>query len=190
MKISKSEIKYLGFLIFTFAIINILTNLLGLWIPKLLKANDLAHLDSIFKEFIRPIGIQTLLFVIVTSVSFLFLKNKKLALYAFTAFQTIVFHIIFFANVKFSHGMHFITSIKGSGIKYLTYSGQFLTDLLYLRFPMNGTFDDVVFLPFNIGTFYIHWILLNIVYYFAITWLSIKLVNLITLKRKESNQLE
>jgi hypothetical protein len=189
MKILKSEIKYLFFLILTFAIINMLTNLLGLWIAKLLKANDLAHLDSILKEFVRPIGIQTLLFAIATSASFLFLKNKNLALYAFAAFQTIVFHIIFFANIKFSHGMHFITSMKGVGIKYLSYNGQYFTDLLCLRFPMKGTFDENVFLPFNIGAFYIHWILLNIVYYLAIAWLSIKLVNLITIKGKESNQL-
>jgi len=186
MKISKSETKYLGLLILSFAIIDILANSLGLWIARLLKANDLAHLDSLFREFIKPISIQILLFAIVSSLAFLLLKKKKLALYAFAALQTIVFHIIFFVNMKFSHGMHFVTSIKAIGIKYLSYSGQYLTDLLYLRFPMKGTFDENVFLPFNTGTFYIHWILLNIVYFFAITWLSIIFVNVISKRRIES----
>lgn len=183
MKISKSETTYLGLLILTFAIINILANSLGLWIAKLLKATDLAHLDSFFREFIKPLGIQILLFAIVSSLAFMFLKKKKLALYAFAALQAIVFHIIFFLNIKLSHGPHFITAIKGVGIKYLSYSGQYLTDLLYLRFPMNGTFDDSVFMPFNTGTFYIHWILLNIIYYFAITWLAIKIASAFTKKR-------
>jgi hypothetical protein len=57
---------------------------------------------------------------------------------------------------------------------YLSYSGQYLIDILYLYFPVNGNFDNGVFMPSNIGTFYIHWILLNILYYFAITWISIK----------------
>jgi hypothetical protein len=177
MKISKSEIKYLGLLILAFAIINILANLLGLWIPKLLKAQDLAHLDSVFKEFVRPISIQILLFGILTLIAFIFMKNKKLALYAFATFQFLIFHVLFFLNIKIYHGIHFITSIKGFGIKYLSYCGQYLTDLLYLRFPINGNFDDAVFMPYNAGTFYLHWILLNIIYYFVITWLSIKLVD-------------
>jgi hypothetical protein len=45
---------------------------------------------------------------------------------------------------------------------------------LYLYFPINGNFDNGVFQPDNLGTFYIHWILLNIVYYFGLTWISLK----------------
>jgi len=185
MKITKSEIKYPGLLILVFSILNILTNFLGLWIAKLLKANDLAHLDSFFKEFVRPIGIQMLLFALVTSAVFLFFRRRKFVFYAFAVIQTVVFHIIFFLNVSTAHSIHFITSINGVGIKYLSFFGQYLIDLLYLRFPLKGTFDETVFLPFNIGTFYIHWILLNLIYYFVITWLAIILTNTFTKKRTD-----
>ena len=70
--------------------------------------------------------------------------------------------------------MHFETTFNNIGLKYLSNTGQYLIDILYLYFPINGNFENGLFQPDNLGTFYIHWILLNIVYYLGLTWISIQ----------------
>jgi len=174
MKISKQETKYLGQLILTWTLINLAFNILGLFITKLLNELEFAHIENIVNEFIKPLAIQSFIFSICLSGAYLVLKNKKIALYTFGGFQFLIFHIIFVLNLKIHHGIHFESTFNNVGMVYLSYCGQYLVDILYIYFPVNGNFENGAFMPSNIGTFYIHWILLNIIYYFTITWISIK----------------
>ncbi len=174
MKISKQETKYLGQIILTWTLINLAFNIFGLFITKLLNELEFAHIENIANEFIKPLAIQSFLFIICLSGAYLVLKYKKIALYAFGGFQFLIFHIIFVLNLKIHHGIHFESTFNNAGMVYLSYCGQYLVDILYIYFPVNGNFENGAFMPSNIGTFYIHWILLDIIYYFAITWISIK----------------
>jgi hypothetical protein len=179
MKLLKSEIKYLSQIVFVWTFINLILNLAGIFITKLLNKTEYAYLEDVTNEFIKPLAIQFLLFGICLLVGFVLLKNKKIAHYTFAAFQFLVFHVIFLLNLNFKNGGHFETTFSNYGLKYLSYTGQYLVDILYLYFPINGNFENNLFMPSNTGTFYIHWILLNLVYYVAITWLSIKVTKLI-----------
>ena len=174
MKVTKPEIKYLGQLIFTWTFLYLSLNMIGLFITKLLNGAEFSYIDSVRNEFVIPLIIQTLLFGICLTAGYLLLKRKKYTAYIFVAFQFIVFHIIFFLNLKIHHGMHFETTFNNIGLKYLSNTGQYLIDILYLYFPINGNFENGLFQPDNLGTFYIHWILLNIVYYLGLTWISIQ----------------
>lgn len=179
MKISKAEAKYSGQIILIWTFINLIFNAFGLLITKLLDKAGYSPMESIINEFIKPLSIQTLLFGLCLTLGFIFLKNKKIAFYTFAIFQVVVFHLIFFLNLKIHPAIHFESTFSNVGMVYLSYSGQYLIDILYLYFPINGNFENGAFMPGNIGTFYLHWILLNLVYYFVITWISIKIVNLI-----------
>jgi len=174
MKILRSEIKYLARLILTWTFLNLSLNMIGLLITKMLNEAEFSYINSISNEFVKPLIIQSLLFSICMSVAFAFMKNKKYVPYIFVVFQFVVFHIIFLLNLKIHHGLHFESTFSNLGLNYLSYSGQYLIDILYLYFPINGNFDNGLFRPDNLGTFYIHWILLNLVYYIALTWISIK----------------
>ena len=173
LNITKTEISYLVKTILTFTFINYAANLFGLWITKALNEAVYEFPENILNEFALPILIQSLMFGICFGVTYYFLKKKSLAQFAFAAFQFVVFHIIFFLNLKINHGLHFVSSFGNIGLKYLTYCGQYLVDVLYLYFPVNGNFLGGVFAPDKLGTFYIHWILLNILYYAAIGWLAV-----------------
>lgn len=174
MKISTLEIKSSVQTILSWTFLNLSFNMIGLFITKLLNESEFTYFESITNEFVKPLIIQSLLFGICLTVAIAFLKNKKYVPYIFVAFQFIIFHIIFFLNLKIHHGLHFESTFSNIGLSYLSYSGQYLIDILYLYFPINGNFDNGLFQPENLGTFYIHWILLNIVYYFALTWMSLK----------------
>jgi len=184
-KVSKSEILKMVQLVVTWIIIDIAANLIGLWITKLLNETEYSYPENIFNEFAKPILIQSLLFSICFSIGFVFFKKKKFVPYIFTAFQFLVFHIIFIANTAIHQGIHFISNFDDIGILYLSYSGQYLIDILYLYFPINGNFENNMFLPSNVGTFYMHWFLLNLVYYFVITWLSVKSVKFLFNSKQE-----
>jgi len=174
MKFSTLEIKSSAQTILSWTFLNLLFNIAGVFITKLLNQSEFRYFESITNEFVKPMIIQSLLFSICLTVAIAFLKNKKYVPYIFVAFQFIVFHIIFFLNLKIHNGVHFESTFSNIGLSYLSYSGQYLVDILYLYFPINGYFDNGLFMPDNLGTFYIHWILLNIVYYFALTWLTLK----------------
>lgn len=158
----------------TWTFINLTLNMFGLWFTKLLNPEEFAYLDSIRNEFIKPLAIQSLLFGVCSVAAYLLLKNKKAALYGFVALQFLVFHVVFFLNIKISNGIHFATTFGNPGLQYLSNCGQYMVDILYLYFPVNGNFENGQFMPYNIGTFYIHWILLNLMYYFGLTWLAVK----------------
>ena len=174
MKLSKSEIIYLGQLILTWIFINITANMFGLWFSKLLNQAEFTYLDSITNEFIKPLAIQSVIFTICTVVAFLFIKTKKLSLYIYTLVQFVIFHCIFLLNLKFANGIHYQTTFNNLGLKYLSNSGQYLIDVLYIYFPITGNFENGMFIPANLGTFYIHWILLTSLYYGGLKWVSIK----------------
>jgi len=173
-KVSKSDMLKIVQIVCTWIIIDVAANLIGLWITKHLNEAEYTYPENILNEFVMPILIQTILFAVCLSLGFVFFKKKKFVPYIFTAFQVLVFHSIFIANTAIHQGIHFISNFDDIGIRYLSYSGQYLVDVLYIYFPINGNFENNMFLPINVGTFYIHWILLNLVYYFAITWLSVK----------------
>ena len=177
MKISKPEINYLAQTILTWTLINIALNLIGLSITKLLEKGEFTFMENIGNEFVKPLAIQTFLFSLCLVPAFIFLKNKKWSFYAFAFFQVLIFHLIFVLNLKIHPGIHFASTFHNPGIVYLSYCGQYLIDVLYQYFPINGNFENGAFTPASLGTFYIHWILLNIVYYFAITWISIRVAN-------------
>ena len=185
-KVSKPDIKHAGQIILTWTFLNLLLNIIGLFLPKLLNKAEYSGIDSIKIEFIIPLVIQSLLFGICIVVACLFLKKRKYIDYIFAALQFVVFHIIFFLNLKINHGIHFESTFHNLGVRYLSNCGQYLVDVLYLYFPINGFFENGLFHPDNLGTFYIHWILLNIVYYFALTWITVKLVSFIFVKKPEA----
>lgn len=174
MKVSKPDIKYVSQLIITWTFLNLSFNMIGLFITKLLNKAEFSYIDNIKVEFVIPLVIQSLLFGVCLTAAFMWIKNRKYVDYAFVAFQFIMFHFIFFLNLKIHHGLHFESTYTNIGLRYLSNCGQYLVDILYLYFPINGIFENGLFKPDHLGNFYIHWILLNIVYYFALTWMSIK----------------
>lgn len=174
MKVSKPEIKYLGQLILTWTFLNLSLNMIGLFITKLLNEAEYSYIDNVKVEFVMPLIIQSLIFGICLTAGSMFLKNKKFTNYVFIAFQFVIFHIIFIFNLKIHHGLHFESTFNNIGLRYLSNCGSYLVDILYLYFPINGMFEFGMFKPDNLGTFYIHWILLNIVYYIALTWISVR----------------
>jgi len=178
MKVSKPEIKYLSQTILTWTFINLLLNMIGLFITKQLNEADFSKIDSIKNEFVIPLVIQSLIFGICLTAACMLLANKRFKEYLFVAFQFVVFHFIFFLNLKIHNGVHFESTFHNIGMRYLSNCGQYLVDILYLYFPINGVFENGLFRPDNLGTFYIHWILLNIVYYIALTWISLQIVKL------------
>jgi hypothetical protein len=186
MKITKSELIYIGQVILTWTFVNIAVNMLGLWFSKLLNAVEFTYLESITNEFVKPILIQSFLFGFCLLLGYQFLKDKKKAIYVFTILQIIVFHIILFLSIKIHHGLHFVSTFNNFGLQYLSNCGQYLVDVLYVYFPIDGTFDNGKFLPVNFYSFYLHWIFLNLVYYFGLTWSSVKLLKLFTEKSVES----
>ena len=163
-KTKKLEIRYVAQLTLIWTIINVMLNLLGLGLTKLFNPIPQILIESAFHEFIKPLFIQTLIFGVFTALSYSFLKNKKVALYGFLAFQLLVFHLIFVLSLKFSPIPFFVSSFSNPGLRYLSYNGQYLVDVLYRFIPINGNYENGLFLPLNTGKFYFHWIFLNLVY--------------------------
>lgn len=177
MKLSKTEAKKLVEIILIWIFLNITFNMFGLWFSKLLKATEFTYLENIVSEFVKPIFIQSLIFGVCLSIAFRFLKNKKFSFYLFAIVQFVIFHIIFFLNLKIHHGLHFVSTFDNLGLQYLGLNGQYLVDVLYLYFPINGFFENNMFKPDNLLQFYSYWVLFILVYYIALTWISIKTGN-------------
>ena len=189
MKILKTEINYLIQTILTWTFLNLSLNMIGLFITKLLNEAEFTYFESITNEFIKPLVIQSLFFGICLTTAIVLVKKRKFVPYIFVAFQFLVFHIIFILNLKIHHGLHFESTFSNPGLSYLSYSGQYLIDILYIYFPINGNFENGLFKPDNLGTFYIHWILLNLAYYVALTWVSLKTATFFFENNKEIEQL-
>lgn len=173
MKIKKLAIQNIILLTSVWTIINICFNLFGIFLTKLMNPVPQDLIVSVFHELVKPILIQSLIFLLITTLSYHFYKNKKRSIYGFLAFQFLVFHFIFILHLKFSPIPFFVSSFANIGLQYLTYNGQYFVDVLYNFVPINGDFDTNMFLPLNIGKFYFHWIFLVLLYYFGTTWLAI-----------------
>lgn len=186
MKISKTDIGFLLKNILIWTLLNFAFNLLGLWISKLIYAAGFNSLESVSNEFVKPILLQSLLFAVCFATAYILLKNKKLSYYIFTLIQFVLFHLIFFFNIKLNNGLHFETTIGNWGLKYLSYQGQYLVDILYLYFPIDGNFENGMFIPLNTGLFYIHWVLLVLLYFAVLTWIS-KVASKFFFNKKEKN---
>lgn len=184
MNITKNDINYLSKTILVWTFLNFTFNLIGLWITKLIDTGGFNYLVSISNEFVQPLLIQSLVFVVVTSIAFVFLKNKKITIYIFTLFQTLIFNLIFVGNLKSAHMIHFETSLNDTGLKYLSNMGQYLVDILYIYVPLEGIFRDNIFIPKNTGVFYFQWIFLVLLYFAFISYLTPRVLSFFTTKEK------
>lgn len=182
MNVSKNDINYLIKNILIWSFLNFTFNLIGLWISKTIDNEGFNYLVNITNEFVLPLIIQSSVFSIITMVAYAFLKNSKLTLYVFTLFQALVFHIIFFINLKSTKMIHFETLLDDKGLKYLSNMGQYLVDILYIYVPLDGIFKDNVFIPKNTGLFYLQWIFLVLLYFAFISYLTPKVLNFFTPK--------
>jgi hypothetical protein len=171
MKLAFSELKYVSRLSLVWLLLNVLLNITGLFITKIISGSSYIYLQSILRDFTHPLFYQFIMFVAITIIV-AFLKNFKLSNYIFPALQFLIFNILFLTGLKFNGGMHFESTFTDFGIQYMSKFGQYLVDTFYLIYPMPGMFDEGMFIPASTGMFYLHWVLLNSVYYFALSWLT------------------
>lgn len=176
MRIKKTDINCLIQNIAAWVFLNFTFNLLGLWFSKLLDKAGFNYLQSISNEFVKPLIIQSGIFIVIYIIAYAFLKNRKITVYIFTLFQFLIFHVIFIINLNSSHMLHFETSLDDWGLEYLSNMGQYFVDILYIYLPLEGIFQNGSFIPRNTGVFYLEWIFLVLIYFGAITWLSTKAV--------------
>ena len=73
--------------------------------------------------------------------------------------------------------IHFETSLDNIGLKYLSNMGQYLVDILNIFVPLEGIFNNNLFIPKNTGLFYIQWIFLVLIYFAFISYLTPKVLN-------------
>lgn len=177
--ISKTDLIEIGKLLITWLFLNVLFNILGLWLAKLISPKEFFYLQNIGSEFLRPVVIQIVFFSIVFFIGYSFLVKKKLAPYLFVILQFVIFNIIFLLNLKFQNGISFHSTFNNPGIIYLSTFGQYLVDVFYLFFPIKGNFDESMFNPVNVGVFYLGWIALPAAYYYLLTLISINAKNFI-----------
>lgn len=170
--LEKNDISFLLSSTIIFTILNTLINGIGLWINKILSKGQYDYLSSLFIEFVKPLLVQSIVFAVCITLFYAFVKNKKLAAFAFTFAQVVIFHVIFFANLKIHHGVHFISSFQNPGLQYLSLNGQYPIDIVNLYMPLAGIFDDNVFHPVKTHYFYFQWIFLVLVYFAVISWLT------------------
>ncbi len=182
MKITKIDINYLIKNIITWTFLNFTLNLIGLWLSKLIDKEGFNYIANIAYEFVEPLLIQSLVFAIITTIAYVFLKEKRITIFVFTLFQVLVFHLIFFINLKSTKMIHFETLLNDPGLKYLSNMGQYLVDILYIYVPLEGIFNNNVFIPKNTGLFYFQWIFLVLLYFALISYLTPKVINFFTVK--------
>ena len=169
-------------IILTWTFLNFSFNLLSLWIRKLIDVESFNFIENISNEFIRPLLIQTLVFAIIFSIAYVFLNTRKITIYVFVFFQVLVFHLIFFFNLKTTNMIHFETLLDDSGLKYLSNMGQYLVDILFIYLPLEGIFKNNVFIPKNTDLFYLQWIFLVLLYFAFLSYLTPKVINFFSYK--------
>lgn len=182
MDLNKANVNQILNRLFFFTLLNFSLNLFGFWFNKLITKETFVFPESIANEFVIPILIQSLLFVLCFGTACLFLKNKKLSWLVFVAFQLVACHIAFFSGIKFNGGVHFETKINHLGLRYLSYNGQYLIDFIFTKMPLSGNFDNGVFKPDSSVLFYIQWVLSIIIYYTATSWFSVLIATFFTSK--------
>jgi hypothetical protein len=182
MTINKDDIKYIGWTTAIWVTVNLFLNLFGLWIAELLT--DAAYHTDIFWQ-LKYILFQSLVFSVLLTVCYLVTNKKKLSIYFFGLFQILIFHLIFFMNLSSESGrLQFWAKISSWDYTYLEANGQDLVYIVHAFYPLEGIFDDGMFIPDSLFRFYSNWIFLTLLYYFIITWLTEKFQNRLSLKRK------
>jgi len=166
------DVKNITKFILVWSILNAILNLFGLWLSKLINEAEYSFLNNIMTEFVKPLLIQSLIFIICYALAYQFLKNKNLAKYSFLIIQTLIFHIIFFLNIEYDNGFFFSSTFRNPGLVYLGVNGQYLIDILYQFIPIVGNFEYGQFIPFNNGMFYLQWVFLVLLYFFGLTWIT------------------
>ncbi len=185
--LDKPAILFLLPRIFVFAYLDFALNLIGLFINKIISKNEFIYIQQISSELLKPVFIQTVVFALCLILAYLFFKRKTITYYAFTIVQTVIFHIIFAANLRSHNGLIFGCQLKNQGLQCLSNNGQYLTDLMSLFKPLNGNFDGGLFIPASAGLFYVEWILLVLIYFAVLTWLT-KIVSNFLFDKSTDNQ--
>lgn len=174
MKLYKPAYKFIGLAFASWSFLNIAFNMIGLFVNKIITGTEYVYLDNILLEFVKPMAIQSLVFLFCLTVASVFVKKKMWSSFAFVVVQAVAFHILFVLNLQFTQGIQFATTVDSFAIQYLGNFGQYLIDVLYLYFPINGNFSNGQFIPTNVAVFYFYWIFLSLAYYVGITWLMLK----------------
>ncbi len=190
MKIDKPVIYTILNRLFFWTLINFSLNLFGLWFSKLILNENFIFPESVSNEFVTPILIQSLLFGICFGTAFVFIKNKKISWLGYAAFQFVVFHISFLSGLKFTGGLHFETSIGNTGLRYLSYHGQYLIDFIFTNKPLSGFFENGIFKPNSTLLFYIEWVFSVIVYFVAVSWINEKVATFFSTKKIDIKEKE
>ena len=182
---NRSTRKYFGLFIITWAIINLLLNIIGLATASVAsefrEAIDFLGLDS-FLWIIKVVCVQTIAFTVVLTVASTSLKQKRLALFSFSILQFVILHAILFWNLFHEDDYYFLLSKSSWTFWYLESSQQALIDLISIIGPLEGDFGESMFMPASIFRFYLGWILFTGVYYVMLTWLTEKALNRIVKK--------
>jgi hypothetical protein len=174
MKINK-DIKYVGGTIVIWGTVNLFLNLFGLWTVEQLA--DTAYPTDIFWH-LKYILFQLIVFSVLLTVCYLLTKRKRLSMYSFGLFQVFIFHFIFFTNLTRENGkLQFWAETSSWDYTYLEANGQDLVDIVNVLYPMQGLFDEGMFIPDSLFRFYSVWIFLTLVYFFIITWVTEKFQN-------------
>jgi hypothetical protein len=105
--------------------------------------------------------------------------DKKYFLFFYPITLTIIYNLIFIFNLGIDEGqILFLADDSGFSIKYLLINGQTIPDILNSFMPLEGIFDGGIFCPNDTAYFYILWILLPILYYFGLSWITNKIINM------------
>jgi hypothetical protein len=162
--------------LFIWSLINAILNLVGFGIHWLVIEPYLFF--GFFNQF-KHVGLQIIEFGIVFLLTFFLTKNFRIALYSFSILQVIVFHAILIFFLQFEDGqLLFVAPAPAFATDYLYLNQQELIDLISFIWPLEGIFDDGMMVP-DLFRYYIIDISLNLGYFFIITWVTEKLVNLL-----------
>ena len=185
MLLSKSSLYHILNRLAFFTVLNFSLNLVGLWFNKLITKENFLYPESISNEFVIPIIIQSIVFGLSFAAATIFLKNKKFTWLAFAAVQLVLLHLAFIMGLKFTGGMHFETLINHSGLRYLSYNGQYLVEVLFTNKPLNGNFENGVFAPLSTLQLYFQWIISILIYYISLSWLNEKISSFFSVNKSK-----
>lgn len=186
MLLSKSSLYHILNRLAFFTVLNFSLNLVGLWFNKLITKENFLYPDSISNEFVIPIIIQSIVFGLSFAAATILLKNKKFTLLAFAAVQFVLLHLAFITGLKFTGGVHFETLINHVGLRYLSYNGQYLVEVLFTNKPLNGNFENGVFAPLSTLQLYFQWIISILIYYISISWLNEKISSFFSVNKSKN----
>ncbi len=165
----------IGFPILFWALIDLALNLLGLGLSRLLTPED-QYFPADVPFHLSQAGIQVLAFSGSFVLCYFLTKRWRFSIYFFTVIQIIIFHVIFFKNLTIEAGeLQFVADFPSWELTYLQITAQDLVDVVSVFSPMTGIFDDGFFIPNSLFRFYSVEIFLTLLYYFLLSWVTIKI---------------